>query len=140
MATTESILGYRSKGQATVRDGILVEGDIDGQPPSKPRFVYWCQICSNQLLPHWRLLGMANSTLNHQTMELGNSFFGAPQDVVGHYASRLLLTIVSLVVIAIFTTRIRASGQPPSLSDPIPFIFNTAQFVYGNEKFMNRVR
>ena len=83
---------------------------------------------------------MENSTLNHQTMELGNSFFGQPQDLAKHYAPRLLLTILSLVVAAALASRFRASGQPPSLRDPIPFVFNTAQFVYGNEKFMNRVK
>lgn len=77
---------------------------------------------------------MENSTLNYQTMEVGNSFFGQ------HYAGRLLLTILSLVVAAALASRFRASGQPPSLRDPIPFVFNTAQFVYGNEKFMNRVK
>ena len=83
---------------------------------------------------------MENSILNYQTMEFGNSFFEQLQNLVKHYAPRLLLTILSLVVVAAFTSRLRASGQPPSLRDPIPFVFNTAQFVYGNEKFMNRVK
>ena len=83
---------------------------------------------------------MENSTLNFQTMEFGNSVFGQPQELAKNYAPGLVLTIISLVVVAAFTSRLRASGQPPSLSDPIPFIFNTAQFVYKNEKFMNRVK
>jgi hypothetical protein len=27
---------------------------------------------------------------------------------------------------------------PPSLRDPIPFVFNTVQFVFNNDKFMKR--
>ena len=81
-----------------------------------------------------------NPPLNHQTMEFGNSFFGQPQDLAKLYDARLLLAVLSFVVALAFASRLTASGQPPSLRDPIPFVFNTAQFVYGNEKFMNRVK
>lgn len=92
---------------------------------------------------HFRVNGwttMENSTLEYQTMELGDRSSGQLQDLAVHYFLRLLLAILPLLLIAAFNFRPGAAGQPPSLKDPIPFVFNTAQFVYGNEKFMGRVK
>ena len=83
---------------------------------------------------------MENSTLNYHNMVLEDSSSGQLQNVVMHYLPRLLLTLLPLLLIAAFNLQLRATGQPPSLKDPIPFVFNTFQFVYGNEKFMNRVK
>jgi hypothetical protein len=46
----------------------------------------------------------------------------------------IAVTTVSLVVFAS-----RRTG-PPRLFDPIPFVFNTVQYILNNEKFMVRVK
>jgi hypothetical protein len=32
----------------------------------------------------------------------------------------------------------RAAG-PPSLSDPLPFVYNSIQFIFSNKQFLSRV-
>jgi hypothetical protein len=49
-----------------------------------------------------------------------------------------LITIASLVALVVLTSQLR-SKEPWSLSDPIPRVWNTVQFLTNNEKFMNRV-
>ncbi|AEO64934.1 uncharacterized protein THITE_2049026 [Thermothielavioides terrestris NRRL 8126] len=55
-------------------------------------------------------------------------------------AALLSALVFALVAFVHFTSRRNtASGPtPPSLHDPIPFVFNTVQFVFNNEKFMKR--
>ena len=86
------------------------------------------------------MIKLQNTTVNYQAMEVGNSSFGHLQGLAERYVPGLLLTILSLVVVAALSSRVRTSRQPPSLSDPIPFIFNTVQFVLDNEKFMKRAK
>lgn len=49
-----------------------------------------------------------------------------------------LITALSLVALVVLTSRFR-SREPWSLSDPVPRIYNTIQFLTNNEKFMKRV-
>lgn len=72
-------------------------------------------------------------------MEPVNSSIAQLRGLAGHYAPGLLITVLSLVALVAFTSRLRATGEPQSLSDPIPFVFNTLQFLTNNEKFMKRV-
>ena len=52
-----------------------------------------------------------------------------------HYALGLLATaVIFLVALTTFSSR----GQPQRLVDPIPYVYNTVQFLTNNEKFMNR--
>ncbi|MCJ1323140.1 hypothetical protein MMC15_008493 [Xylographa vitiligo] len=73
-------------------------------------------------------------------MEVADGSFGQLRDLAERYASGLLLTLALLVMVAALTSRSGTSRQPPRLSDPIPFVFNTLQFVLDNEKFMKRVK
>jgi hypothetical protein len=81
-----------------------------------------------------------HTTVNYHIMEVGNGSVAQLQGLAEHYAPGLLLTILTLVVVATFASRLGASQQPPSLSDPIPFVFNTLQFMLDNEKFMERAK
>ena len=49
-----------------------------------------------------------------------------------------LFFCVLLTSVAV-TAQGRKTSGPPSLWDPIPFVFNTAQFLTNNHKFMTRV-
>jgi hypothetical protein len=67
------------------------------------------------------------------------------QTLAENYAPRLFLAFISLVAVSFFTARFgarshKASRQPPSLMDPIPYVFNTLQFMLANEKFMERAK
>lgn len=44
-----------------------------------------------------------------------------------------------LLTSAVLKFHQRETSQPPSIWDPIPFVFNTAQFLTNNHKFMTRV-
>lgn len=71
-----------------------------------------------------------------------NGLFGHLQGFVsGHYApSSLLATaVLFLVTLVVLTSRSKAVGEPLTLWDPIPYVFNTLQFVTNNDRFMQRV-
>jgi hypothetical protein len=75
-------------------------------------------------------------------MEFINRLFGHLQQLAdGHYApSSLLITaILFLTVLVVLTARSQAVGEPQTLWDPVPFVFNTLQFVTNNDRFMQRV-
>lgn len=52
----------------------------------------------------------------------------------------LLVLLASVATLAFFFSSYRANGSPDSLSDPIPGLSNTIQFMSNNAKFMNRVQ
>ena len=62
------------------------------------------------------------------------------QHLAKQFAPQLLLTFALFVTAIAFTSRVRGTKQPPSLSDPIPYIFNTLQFLRDNDKFMARAK
>ena len=75
-------------------------------------------------------------------MESVKSSIGQIKGLEEHCDARLLtilLPLVLLVVFVIFTTQFQKTGEPQSLWDPIPFAFNTIQFLTNNEKFIKRV-
>ena len=51
------------------------------------------------------------------------------------------VALVALITSIAFIFRPRSTGGviPSNLPDPIPYVFNTVQFVFNNEKFMKRV-
>lgn len=53
-----------------------------------------------------------------------------------HYGSGpLVATVLALGAVVVFAVPRRS---PPNLLDPIPFVFNTIQFVFSNQRFMSR--
>jgi hypothetical protein len=50
----------------------------------------------------------------------------------------LITAIFTTTMVVIMTLKLR-SKQPWSLSDPVPRIYNTVQFLTNNETFMKRV-
>ncbi|KAI1100576.1 putative cytochrome P450 [Jackrogersella minutella] len=53
-------------------------------------------------------------------------------------ALSLLTVLVTLVALFLFTPQSSTSSSPPSLNDPIPYVFNTLQFLFSNDKFTKR--
>ncbi|KAI1073514.1 cytochrome P450 [Whalleya microplaca] len=53
-------------------------------------------------------------------------------------ALALLMTLVALVVLFLFTSQSNATRIPPHLNDPIPYVFNTLQFLLSNDRFTKR--
>ncbi|ORY71962.1 putative cytochrome P450 [Pseudomassariella vexata] len=74
-------------------------------------------------------------------MESINCSFDNLRELVdGHYAPRgLLIIVLCVTVLVVLTLHLKAVSEPRALADPIPFIFNTIQFVTDNERFMHRV-
>ena len=62
------------------------------------------------------------------------------QHLANNFGPQLLVGFVLLLTAAAFASRARGTKQPPSLSDPIPYIFNTLQFLRNNDKFMARAK
>ncbi|KAI1125425.1 cytochrome P450 [Nemania abortiva] len=57
----------------------------------------------------------------------------------GHY--EVLSTFFALLLVVAFISRLRVphqSKQPAWLRDPLPFVYNTLQFVLNNKRFMDR--
>ena len=78
--------------------------------------------------------------MNLQDMDFGNNSVRQLHGFAEHYASGWLLSLLTVTIAAVLISRINASQQPPSLMDPIAFVFNTLQFLLDNEKFMQRVK
>lgn len=78
------------------------------------------------------------SLQNTGAMELGTSGLGRLFELARSYAPAFLLTSF-LAFIVLFISGPGATG-PPSIRDPIPFVSNTVQFVFNNDKFMKRAR
>ncbi|KAI1390114.1 cytochrome P450 [Hypoxylon trugodes] len=57
------------------------------------------------------------------------------QLLIEHHALELLSASIIIIAITLITSSRRG---PPSIWDPIPFVFNTIQFIRNNEKFMKR--
>ncbi|KAH8820156.1 putative cytochrome P450 [Xylogone sp. PMI_703] len=55
-----------------------------------------------------------------------------------HYA--IGLTAIITISLIVFVTLSWRSGEPQNLIDPIPYVYNTIQFLTNNERFMDRVR
>lgn len=55
------------------------------------------------------------------------------------YAYLIAFLFCALLASTVLTSQRRETSRPPSLWDPIPFVFNTAQFLTNNHKFMTRV-
>ncbi|KAK3317496.1 putative cytochrome P450 [Cercophora scortea] len=76
-------------------------------------------------------------------MELFNVAVHQVQQLTEHCAeSKLLLTAAVLAPLSIaffIFTFVAPRNAPPSLWDPIPYVFNTIQFAFNNERFMVRV-
>lgn len=72
-------------------------------------------------------------------MESVNDSVGQLRGLAENHARELLVTAVFLLVLAAIVSRPKATRQPQKLGDPIPFVFNTFQFLTNNEKFMKRV-
>ncbi|RYP39364.1 hypothetical protein DL768_010720 [Monosporascus sp. mg162] len=82
-----------------------------------------------------------NATAGYPAVGAREILLGQLRGVVENYALGLILPLVlASIVIAAFSSRQGKSRQPPSLIDPIPFVFNTLQFVLRNETFMNRAK
>jgi hypothetical protein len=72
-------------------------------------------------------------------MELDGGYTGTLFEVARGYAPVFLLTaLLALIIFAISRPGAGGVVTPPSIRDPIPFVFNTVQFVFNNEKFMKR--
>lgn len=56
--------------------------------------------------------------------------------------SPIFIAIITLVVymLLISSTSSKTARGPPSLSDPIPFVFNTLQYLFDNDRFSARAR
>lgn len=54
------------------------------------------------------------------------------------YGYLIAFLFCALLTSAVLTSQRRETSRPPSLWDPIPFVFNTAQFLTNNHKFMTR--
>lgn len=46
--------------------------------------------------------------------------------------------LCSVLISAVLKSQGKETSRPPSLWDPIPYVFNTAQFLTNNHKFMAR--
>lgn len=72
-------------------------------------------------------------------MEPVSAYLGTCFEVTRDYAP---VVLAGLLVFVGFFTIYRHGGKdaaiPPSIPDPIPFVFNTFQFVFDKEKFMKR--
>lgn len=55
------------------------------------------------------------------------------------YAYLIAFFFCALFASTVLASQRRETSRPPSLWDPIPFVFNTAQFLTNNHKFMTRV-
>jgi preprotein translocase subunit SecG len=55
------------------------------------------------------------------------------------YGYLITLFFCVLLISAAVTSQGRGTSGPPSLWDPVPFVFNTVQFLTNNHKFMTRV-
>lgn len=54
----------------------------------------------------------------------------------------LLGTIVGALLVYVLRTIIARLGEnkgPASLSDPLPFVYNSIQFIFSNKQFLSRV-
>ncbi|KAF4624102.1 hypothetical protein G7Y89_g14069 [Cudoniella acicularis] len=74
-------------------------------------------------------------------MEPIDSLIERLRGLAEYYAPNPLATTLlafALGLLVIFVVPWNLNG-PPSLLDPIPFIFNTSQFIFNNERFMTRV-
>jgi hypothetical protein len=81
---------------------------------------------------------MSNTTTQHGPIPGIPSLSNSPST-----PGLLLATLLSILFIAFITyTRLASpSGpQPPRLSDPIPFLYNSLQFLLNNARFMTRVQ
>jgi hypothetical protein len=76
--------------------------------------------------------------MDNQTIESVPVPFELMEWVTNLNAQWLLITIFSLGALVILTSQLR-TREPWSLSDPIPRVWNTIQFLTNNEKFMKRV-
>ena len=69
-------------------------------------------------------------------MEPLNNLGARLRGMAEHYGSGpLVATVLALGAVGVFAVPWKS---PPSLLDPIPFVFNTIQFVFNNQRFMNR--
>ncbi|ROV86731.1 hypothetical protein VMCG_10908 [Cytospora schulzeri] len=75
-------------------------------------------------------------------MGLADSFLSALSEAVDAGASwpYWLMTIALSVVSVFLAFRLRTRSGPQALSDPIPHLYNTLQFMFNNHKFMSRVQ
>ena len=74
-----------------------------------------------------------------EAMELDTGYLGALVEVARGYTPAFLLTsLLALIVFAISRPGAKGAVIPPSIRDPIPFVFNTVQFVFNKDKFMKR--
>ncbi|KXX82197.1 Cholesterol 7-alpha-monooxygenase [Madurella mycetomatis] len=62
------------------------------------------------------------------------------EQVAGLSRGSITATVIaSLAALIVFVVFITSRYGPPSLFDPIPFLFNTTQFIFYNDRFMKRV-
>lgn len=54
----------------------------------------------------------------------------------GSLTATVIALLAALTISVVFITPRKG---PPDLFDPIPFLFNTIQFIFYNERFMGRV-
>lgn len=59
--------------------------------------------------------------------------------VAGDSARGPIIIAVLLLVVVAFTWGSKVARKPRSLRDPVPFVFNTVQFLTNNAKFTKRV-
>lgn len=73
-------------------------------------------------------------------MDFTKMFTGLPSEVTR--ASRVFwsLIVASAIPFALLISRFRTASGPKALSDPIPHVYNTLQFMSNNHKFMARVQ
>lgn len=85
---------------------------------------------------------MSNYTEHWASKHVGGILSPHLKDLAIQHGPGLLLALAVLTVVTAVTSRLLASTTrtPPQLNDPVPFVFNTLQFLLDNEKFMERVR
>ena len=86
------------------------------------------------------LQGVNYTAVNDHIIELSNGSVEQFQKLTEHHAAETLVAVVSVLVVAALLSRAWNTKEPPSLFDPIPYVYNTLQFILDNEKFMKRAK
>ena len=92
-------------------------------------------------------LGVGAITMSNYTGQLAYKHVGGIlpsnwRDLAIQHVPGLLVVLGVLTVATAVASRLLISTgrKPPQLNDPVPYVFNTLQFLLDNEKFMERVR
>lgn len=75
-------------------------------------------------------------------MEAGTGYLASLSGVARGNVPAVAAAVLALAVFARVVSRPSTAGGvvTPSITDPIPFVYNTLQFITNNEEFLKRVR